>query len=108
MKISIRNVNVESITMKGSLNIGKTLIIKRYGKDKNASNEDNKTPQKQSDNITETNKTTKKTKTSAEGVQIIENKINKTKEEKAEEMQLANASLLYYILITLLANNPQH
>lgn len=33
MKISIKSVNVDLITMKGSLNIGKTLIIKKYEKD---------------------------------------------------------------------------
>ncbi|UZJ78706.1 hypothetical protein [Fictibacillus sp. KU28468] len=103
MKISIKNVNVESITMRGSLNIGKTLIIKRYGKEKPSTNKT--TDQESFSNTTaDTTETTKTT--TAEGVTIMENNVNKTKEEKAEEMLLANASLLYYILITLLAN-PQ-
>ncbi|MCQ6268582.1 hypothetical protein M1K46_23675 [Fictibacillus sp. WQ 8-8] len=106
MKISIKNVNVDSITMKGSLNIGKTLIIKRYAKEKSAQTGDNKTPDEPASNnsTTDTNKTTKATTPS--GIHIIENNIKKTKEEKAEEQLLANASLLYFILITLLAN-PQ-
>ncbi|WP_156793219.1 hypothetical protein [Fictibacillus macauensis] len=30
MNISIKNVQVEAITMKGSLNIGKNLILRKY------------------------------------------------------------------------------
>ncbi len=100
MKISIKNVNVDSITMKGSLNIGKTLIIKRYAKEKSAQTGDNKTPDEPASNNSTTETTT------PSGIHIIENNIKKTKEEKAEEQLLANASLLYFILITLLAN-PQ-
>ncbi|SDN63341.1 hypothetical protein SAMN04488137_0115 [Fictibacillus solisalsi] len=98
MKISIKSVNVDAITMKGSLNIGKTLIIKRYSLQKEA----NQTKQVPGESQTQGPSSASK-KLKVTPVQPDIDTIKKQSDEMAAQL-LANACLLYYIAIMLVSN----
>ncbi|MDN4525222.1 hypothetical protein [Fictibacillus fluitans] len=97
MKISIKSVNVDAITMKGSLNIGKTLIIKRYSLQKEAKQNSPNNNESQSQNPSSA---TKKPTPTPVSVQQDIDKHKKQSEEMAAEL-MANACLLYYMAIML-------
>ncbi|MDM5197138.1 hypothetical protein QUF79_03730 [Fictibacillus enclensis] len=98
MKISIKSVNVDAIMMKGSLNIGKTLIIKRYSLQKEAKQNSQNPGESQTQGPSSASKTPKTTP-----VQADNDNIKKQSEEMAAEL-LANACLLYYMAIMLVSN----